>query len=83
MGDCASSNVCPPGLTQRTIGNLKYCVCPRPEQKMVAPSGPGIPPMCMTTCPTTMPKVITESATGQQMCAMSCPPKIPDGYKCV
>jgi hypothetical protein len=83
VGDCASSNVCPPGLTQRTIGNLKYCVCPRPEQKMVPPSGPGKPPMCVTACPISMPKLITEGATGQQMCVPSCPPKIPDGYRCL
>lgn len=83
VGDCVSSNVCPTGLTQRTIGTLKYCVCPQ-GQKILPPSGPGKPPMCVITCPTIMSKLVTESATGQQMCVPSCPTTTPPpGYTCV
>lgn len=83
VGDCVSSNTCPSGLTTRTIGNLKYCVCPQ-GQKIVPPTGQGQSLTCVASCPTTMPRMITESATGQQMCVPSCPTTTPPpGYTCV
>jgi len=81
VGDCVNSNICPLGLITLGIGNLRYCVCPE-GQKIVSSSEPGRPPACAATCPTTMPKLVTESATGQQMCAAFCPTSA-KGYTCV
>lgn len=81
MGDCLATNICPTNMSMMTVGNKRYCVCPT-GQKLV-PSGPGKPPTCMPMCPTTMSKLITEAATGQQACASQCPPlPYPDGYSC-
>ena len=84
VGDCVNSNTCPSGLTTRTIGNLKYCVCLQ-GQKLVSSTGSDKPFKCINTlCPPGMPRMITESATGQQMCVPSCPTTIPPpGYTCV
>jgi len=84
VGDCVNSNTCPSGLTTRTIGNLKYCVCPT-GQKLVPSTGSDKPFKCINTlCPPGMPRMITETATGQQMCTMSCPTTTPPpGYTCV
>jgi len=80
MGDCVNSNVCPTGMMKREIGTLKYCVCSNLGYKIIpSPNGPT----CIRSCPTTMPKVITEDATKQQMCMTSCPTTMPPGYSCV
>jgi hypothetical protein len=84
VGDCVNSNTCPSGLTTQPIGSLIYCVCPR-GQKLLPQTGPDKPFKCInTTCPPGMPRMITESATGQQMCVPSCPTTTqPPGYTCV
>jgi hypothetical protein len=82
-GDCLNSTTCPLGMMTRLIGNLKYCVCKEKGQKILPPYVPGKEYMCVVTCPSTnMPKLITETATGQQACAPSCPTTPKLGYMC-
>lgn len=76
MGDRLNSNTCPVGLINKTVDGTVYCVCPDPNQYIV----PG--PKCAPTCPSNMPKLITEDKTKQKMCAQSCPSTTKPGYTC-
>jgi hypothetical protein len=82
MGDCTLASVCPPPLTMKTVGTNKYCVCPSGQTMMLKPG--QIPPFACQAgpCPIGM-KIITETATGQQACATSCPPRKMGGYTCL